>query len=104
MRGPTYTQNDLRVMVDMAGKGFTCKQIAQSVGRSQRAIECKLKRMGLLFNNESPKEEEKSEKKSLNDFTPREMIKHLYNLGYRIINGKLYQITKVEIKIADIIA
>ena len=32
------------------------------------------------------------------------LLMHLYNLGYRIINGKLYQITKVEIKIADIIA
>ena len=40
--------------------------------------------------------------KTLNDFTPREIIKHLYDLGYRIENNKLYVVTRREVKLSDV--
>ena len=41
--------------------------------------------------------------KTLDDFQPREMIKHLYKLGYRIEDNGLYVITKQQVKLGDII-
>ena len=41
--------------------------------------------------------------KTLADFSPREIIKHLYNLGYRI-KGDLYQIVEKKVLLNDIIA
>lgn len=41
--------------------------------------------------------------KTLDDFPPREIIKHLYNLGYRIINGKLACVKVSVVNINDII-
>ena len=41
--------------------------------------------------------------KTLDDFQPREMIRHLYKLGYRIENNGLYVITKQQVKLGDII-
>lgn len=40
-------------------------------------------------------------KNTLNDFQPRDLIKHLYNLGYRIENNQL--IVKQTVNIKDII-
>lgn len=45
-----------------------------------------------------------AKEKTLSDFQPREIIKHLYKLGYRIENNGLYVITKQQIKLADIIS
>ena len=41
--------------------------------------------------------------KTLKDFTAREMIKHLYNMGYRIDNNQLVVLQKVPVKVNDII-
>lgn len=41
--------------------------------------------------------------KTLKDFTAREMIKHLYNMGYRIENNQLVVLQKVPVKVNDII-
>lgn len=42
-------------------------------------------------------------KASLSDFQPRELIKHLYNLGYRIEDGKLVCLVKQTVNLKDII-
>lgn len=39
----------------------------------------------------------------LDAFSPREMINHLYKLGYRIEDNGLYVITKQRVKLGDII-
>ena len=41
--------------------------------------------------------------KTLDDFTPREMIRHLYNKGYRIKGDALYQIVEKKVLLEDII-
>lgn len=41
--------------------------------------------------------------KTLKDFQARDMIKHLYNMGYRIENNQLVVLQKVPVKINDII-
>lgn len=41
--------------------------------------------------------------KTLKDFSPRDMIKHLYDLGYRIENNRLVCIQKAYVKLEDII-
>lgn len=40
---------------------------------------------------------------SLSDFAPRDIIKHLYNLGYRIEDNKLVCYVKQVVKLGDII-
>ena len=41
--------------------------------------------------------------KTLNDFTPREIIKNMYERGYRIENGELVCIVKQRVNLKDII-
>ena len=41
--------------------------------------------------------------KTLSDFSPRDMIKHLYGLGYRIENNQLVCIVRQVVKISDIL-
>lgn len=41
--------------------------------------------------------------KTLNDFPPRDIIKHLYNLGYRIEDGKLVCYVRQNVNVKDII-
>ena len=41
--------------------------------------------------------------KTLKDFQPRDMIKYLYDLGYRIEDGKLVCIVKQTVNLKDII-
>ena len=41
--------------------------------------------------------------KTLKDFQPRDMIKYLYNLGYRIEDGKLVCLVKQVVNLKDIV-
>lgn len=41
--------------------------------------------------------------KTLKDFSPREIIKYLYDLGYRIEDGKLVCFVKQTVNLKDII-
>ena len=41
--------------------------------------------------------------KTLDDFTPREIIKHMYRLGYRIEDNQLVCIVKQKVNVKDII-
>lgn len=53
--------------------------------------------------NEKPMTTQSTKEKSLNDFMPREIIKHLYNLGYRIEDGKLVCYVRHNVNVKDII-
>lgn len=44
-----------------------------------------------------------SKEKTLNDYTPRQIIKHLHELGYRIEDGELVVIEKKKINIHSIL-
>ena len=51
----------------------------------------------------SPPKETSVKEKTLKDFSAREMIKHLYNLGYRIEDNKLVCYVKQAVNVKDII-
>ena len=95
----TYSQEDLEKIIDLhKNKNLTYHQIAEIMGRSPSSISNFMARQR---GNTSTIQ--KLSKKSLGDYTPREMIKHLYNLGYRIENNEIVCIQKVKVNIKDII-
>ena len=100
-----YTQEELEQMREMRKQGATYKEIADMFGRTENAIMVKFSGMGWSVSNPSkakrlqPKElttvpDKLVRKLQLSDFEPREMIKYLYNLGYRIKNNKLVFVTE----------
>lgn len=95
----TYSQEDLEKIIDLhENKKLNYHQIADIMGRSYSSIVNFLARQ--KGNTATIK---KLSQKSLSDYTPREMIKHLYNLGYRIENNEIVCIQKVKVNIKDII-
>lgn len=103
-----YTQEELEQMREMRKQGATYKEIADMFGRTENSIMVKFSTMGWSAANPSkanrtqagtPKElttvpDKLVRKLQLSDFEPREMIKYLYNLGYRIKNNKLVFVTE----------
>lgn len=103
MNSKKYTQEDIEILVQMKKDGATSKQIAERLGRSVSSVDNKYWQV----SKETPKED--TERKlvkipKLEDFPPREMIKHLYNLGYRIEDNRLVLIRKDYINIKKIIS
>ena len=95
----TYSQEDLEKIIDLhKNKKLSYRQIAEIMGRSHSSITNFMARQkGNTFAIQ------KLSKRSLGDYSSREMIKHLYNLGYRIENNGLVCIQKVTVNIKDII-
>lgn len=117
-------------MKDMFHRGASIKDIAKRIGRTDTSVCSKLNSLGLKVTERDAKNKEKSAEpvkpaepvkvveplkaaepvkaaeqkveKTLNDFKPREMIKHLYDMGYRI-KGDLYQIVERKVLLTDII-
>lgn len=98
------------------GYGCYCKECARSI---QREYETNRK---AKMNSEKVKEVAKDpvelptvpvvkvqidtpaqKTKTLDDFQPRDIIKHLYKLGYRIENNKLVCMVKQTVNMRDII-
>ena len=90
-----YTEDELNQMRQLKSEGASYDDLAKMFNRSARALQVKFSELGWVKQNReetcSPaKSEEKVVKqKTLNDFQPRDMIKHLYDLGCRIRNNKL---------------
>lgn len=98
-----YTQEELEQMREMRKQGATYKEISDMFGRTENSVMVKFSSMGWSKANrtqaEPPKEittvpDKLVRKLQLSDFEPREMIKYLYNLGYRIKNNKLVFVTE----------
>lgn len=118
--GICYTQKDVDDLVTIYNQGATVEEIAEMTGRSIAAIRSKLNRLGLSSgkkdagtNESNVKEEAVTEKpqapvkeKTLNDFTLREIINHLYNdrnCRFRVRNNLVAIIVEKEINLSDII-
>lgn len=106
-----WTTEDIATLGIMRSEGKTIAEIAEKLGRSKPAIWSFIKK---LKNNggqpddvnwDTPRCDEPAltKQKTLDDFTPREMIKHLYNLGYRIIDGDLYLVQQTRVNLEDVI-
>ena len=129
MNGRPYSEDELKTILHLYyNKNKTLKQIAAATGRTVKAIqnavhrnksmvpdksyvipiltsvENKEKIESLLARSNSPIEQKPvvEQPKSV-QLSPREMIKHLYSLGYRIKNNELVVLVEQKVNIKDII-
>lgn len=114
MRGPNYTEKEISEMVEMFNQGATFAEIAELVGRSTTAVQNKMNDLGYYAKKKAlqgtrPMEPETVlvegktlvKMKTLDDYPARDLIKNLFDRGYRIENNKLYYIHKKEVNLAD---
>ena len=124
-RGKDYTTNELAEIKGYLKDGCTIAEIAELMGRSKKSIENTILRQGWTRGRfressdnavpvwktmvvETENELKKAEtapvkEKTLFDFAPRDMIKHLYNLGYRIEDNKLVCVVRQVVNVKNII-
>ncbi len=106
-----YTEDEIQIILGFIKDGHTSREISKLTQRSPGAINTlayKI-RKGQMAN--TPKKEEKtadyeiegSVVKTKNVMTPRDMIKALYDMGYRIENNQLVCYVKQIVKVSDII-
>lgn len=98
-------------MVEMFNQGATYAEIAELIGRSVSAIQNKMNELGYSVKKraaspvapETIQVEGKTlvKMKTLDDYPARDLIKNLFDRGYRIENNKLYYIHKKEVNLAD---
>ena len=86
-------------MRQMREQGATFKQIAEMFGRTEYAVAQKFVEKG--WTNPKPKGEVRDAQ--LSDFKPRDMIKYLYGLGYRIENNRLVLVRKEFVNMKSIL-
>lgn len=91
-----YTEQELNEMRQMREQGASYKQIAEMFGRSTYAVQSKFKELGWVCKKPTTS-------LSLSDFKPRDMIKHLYNLGYRIEDNKLVLVQRTVVNLRSIV-
>ena len=107
-----FTPEENKQIETLFDEGKTAKQIAEIVGRTAGAIGVQIYRLRKAAEEGKPKEEKPKQIGLLHtdaptvkliELTPRQMIKKLYDLGYRIENNQLVCYTKNVVKIQDII-
>ena len=112
----SFSDATIAEMKEYKEAGFTDKEIAEYVGLTESQV-----RDYFRFFCEDDKPQEKTETKSINNstsmppknntsgkvtldsFQARDLIKHLYNLGYRIEDNKLVCYVKTAVNVKDII-
>jgi len=89
----------------MKEEGASWDEIAKAVGHSVRSVQLKMYAIGAVNVIKAPDAPQNLVKvKTLDDFTPREIIKHLYDLGYRIEGeGRLVLVKKEYVNIGSIV-
>lgn len=102
-----FTPEENNKIQRLYDEGKTAKEIGEAVGRTAGSIaqqvynlrklakENDTEQVGILHTN--------APTVKLVELTPRQMIKKLYDLGYRIENNQLVCYTKNVVKIQDII-
>lgn len=132
-RGKHYTQQELEEIKLLRKQGATYPQIAEMFGRTPKAIavlfqsktmtesvggiakkpepqpdseidNLKAQNKSLYAEIESLRKQlAEARKRSLETISPRDIIKHLYNLGYRIEDGELVVIEKKVVNIKSVL-
>lgn len=125
MNGRPYSVDELKTILHLYyNKNKTIKQVATATGRSMKAIQNVVHRnksmvpdknyvipiptkeeiVDLFEKSSSPVEKKPAvEQPKQIQLSPREMIKHLYSLGYRIKNNELVVLVEQKVNIKDII-
>ena len=126
-RYPLWTNTEEAELKGYLKDGFSYDEIAELMGRTKVSVSNYVKRRGWGVRQNKQKFSadvqkkidaviEKKEipttivvspapvkEKTLKDFSPREIIKRLYDLGYRIEDGKLVCLVKQTVNLKDII-
>ena len=117
MKGRKFTNMEEAIIKDMFHRGASAKDIAKRINRTESAIRARLSMMGLKCSERDAKHESEPVKqetpapepitvevkeKTLDDFKPSEIFKHLDKLGYRF--GDVYCIKAIKVNIQDLIA
>lgn len=117
-RSNSYSQKELEDLVKMHDQGATNKEIAEMLGRSEGSVATKLwqlKKTRVAVKKEAPAPAIATpqpmtktvvipaKQKTLDDFTPREMIQHLWKMGYRIEDGKLVCYQRMVVNMGDVL-
>ena len=109
MANRPYTEQELNEMRELKKQGATYADIAKMFNRTESALMFKFHELGWTNNglNGESKPAVKStvpaREKTLSDFSPSDMIRHLYNMGYRIENNKLVCIVRQPVNMKDIL-
>lgn len=91
-------------IVELFNGGATMKEIAEDFGLSISAVQNAIRRYRMSHPNEAQYKYKKAEVKVVKEeLTPREMIKRLYDLGYRIEDNQLVIYQKQVVKIGDVV-
>lgn len=130
MSKKVFTDEDINNIISLRAEGYTFSEISELTGFNTDSMRAKLATLrqkgwdiplgkpGGIFgktknNKQEPKKEEPQEKpkekpkeKTLYDFSPREILYHLFhNLGYKIDENGLYkeEIVKNRVKLTDLL-
>lgn len=100
-------KEEMEEIIDLRNQGFKLDEIAEITGIPKGTISCRLSRLKASGAGMEKKEKGESnaaevKEKTLDDFAPRDIFKHLHKLGYRL-EGKVYMMTKQYVNIQSII-
>lgn len=104
----SYSSEDADRIIMLHNNGVTAKEIAAQMGRTTNAIHqflCNRRKRDAKLGREVKPDSEvpKPEVNNRKEMTARDMIKALYNMGYRIENNKLVHYQKHVIELNDIV-
>lgn len=107
-RKPNYEQ-EMTEIIKLREDGYKLSEISELTGIPRGTITARLSRMKANINSHEVEAKEinpvaQQKEKTLNDFQPRDMIKHLYNLGYRIKDNSLYVMTLQKVNIQSVLS
>lgn len=106
-----FTQEEISSIVNFKEEGLSNEDIASLFGREPRQIKDLLCRLKKRENSdqkkpvfhEAPDLTPAKPEKTLKDFDPRDMLKQLYDLGYRIDEKGIYVMVKQYVNLKSII-
>lgn len=94
-----YTEVENAEILELRARGYTWKEISRRNGRDARAIAEHIRQLKIR----NKREDGAIVRRENTELSPREMIKRLYDMGYRIENNQLVCYQKTVVKIQDII-
>lgn len=107
-----YTEDEIQIILGFIKEGHSSKEISELTKRSPGAINTLAYkvRKGQMANVPKIPEKKSAEYeisgsviKTKEVMTPRDMIKALYDMGYRIENNQLVCYVKQVVKVSDIV-
>lgn len=107
-RRPNYKE-EMSEIIKLREEGYKTGEISELTGIPRGTISARLSRMNAIANSHGGEVQHvepvaPQKEKTLNDFQPRDMIKHLYNLGYRIKDNSLYVMTLQKVNIQSVLS